>query len=300
MMRCRKPVLFRSGYARCGQCRSCRIDRRRIWAHRIMLEAKLSSASSFVTLTYEDGKLPKSVGSDSWTLSPEHLQGWLKRIRRKVMPSKLRFFAVGEYGETTFRPHYHAAIFGGSACMYGVSQYSKVRTECCEWCQLVTKSWGFGNTFVGQLTDRSAAYIAGYVVKKMTHRDDWRLQAGQCPEFARMSLKPGIGAGVSSEVASLILEFDYEDVLEDVPSTLQHEMKELPLGRYLRRRIRAEIGWAPQAPRVVREKLLEEMRFVQKAAEHLGVATKELVRQLWEPLAEAQERKDEILRRRKS
>lgn len=55
-----------------------------------MLEAMCHENSAFVTLTYEDGKLPEGA-----SLNPKDAQDWLKRLRESVSPRKLRFYLVG-------------------------------------------------------------------------------------------------------------------------------------------------------------------------------------------------------------
>lgn len=132
-MMCRDPYVSPAGpvYG-CGQCMPCRLNKRRVWAHRIMLEAYQYEHNAFVTLTYAPEKLP-----ENGSLVPEHVQSWLKRLRARVAPSKFRFFLVGEYGDESERPHYHAALFGFRSCVYGQSQYSKRRSTCCHWCELV-------------------------------------------------------------------------------------------------------------------------------------------------------------------
>lgn len=64
-----------------------------------------------------------------------------------------------------------------------------------------------------------------------------------------MSLRPGIGAGAADEIASTMLSHNLETSPNDVPTSLQHGSRKLPLGRYLRRRLRERIGRAPEAPR---------------------------------------------------
>lgn len=78
--------------------------------------------------------------------------------------------------------------------------------------------------------------MAGYCVKKMTSSDDARLN-GRRPEFARMSLCPGLGAGVAESVSSTILKHGLP-----VPTSLRHGSRIMPLGRYLRRKVREAAG----------------------------------------------------------
>lgn len=79
-------------------------------------------------------------------------------------------------------------------------------------------------------------YIAGYVVKKMTHSLDPRLD-GRDREFARMSLRPGLGAVALAPVVLALVQHGLP-----VPLGLRHEKKIMPLGRYLRREIARKIS----------------------------------------------------------
>lgn len=226
-MLCRSPYINATGPFGCGQCLPCRVNKRRLWTHRMMLESMLHGDSAFVTLTYSPDDLPKGG-----TLVLKDLQLWLKRLRRAVAPRKLRFFAVGEYGDTSFRPHYHAAIFGLNR----------------EEDQVVSSTWGKGSVFLGDLTSDSAAYICGYVTKKMTSKEDKRL-CGKLPEFARMSLRPGIGADAMAVVAKSLMSLSHPcsvmntNLNGDVPTVLSHGKSKYSLGRYLRRRLRLELGY---------------------------------------------------------
>lgn len=81
----------------------------------------------------------------------------------------------------------------------------------------------------------------------MTRFDDPRLD-GRHPEFARMSLKPGIGQLAMHDIADVILRLGLEESEADVPSALRHGKKMLPLGRYLRQQLRLMIGKEVNCP----------------------------------------------------
>lgn len=297
-MKCNKPFVVDGQAHACGQCLACRINRRRLWSHRILLESLERSDNSFITLTYSDDHLPLLSGKTSSTLVPAHLRDWLKRLRKKVAPIRLRYFAVGEYGDETQRPHYHAAVFGLSACSYGTTRYAKSTwKKCCPSCDLVYETWGHGNIFIGELNATTAQYVAGYVCKKMTAKDDLRLD-GRHPEFARMSLKPGIGASMMDEVGSILLSMD-EDELPDVPSALRHGASLLPLGRYLRQQLRLRIGRDKKTPDAVLEIRKEEMRPLRDFAFLNSQSFKEVVREFYAPETERLERLFKIRTRSK-
>ena len=165
----------------------------------MLLEATQHQDSCFVTLTYNQETMP-----DGASLEPTHFKNWLKRFRKALAPQKIRFYGVGEYGDKTERPHYHAALFGVSSLLAGGIQGTD---------GVVKDTWTkdgkpLGYTFVGELNRESAGYIGGYVTKKMAHPETKCTNKcnhpklnGRYQEFQRMSLKPGIGAEAMKDVA---------------------------------------------------------------------------------------------------
>lgn len=218
----------------CGQCKPCLLNRKRLWTGRLMLEYQKHQSAFFVTLTYDKEHLPCD-GS----VSVQHAQRYLKRLRTAIYPRKLRYYMVGEYGEVSKRPHYHLALFGEMTV------------------QEITSSWGQGHVHVGSLTPQSSAYLVSYVVKHLTKKGDVRL-GGLHPEFARMSLKPGIGAGAMEDMGKALMEkggLDYVVREGDVPGIFRTEGKRWPLGRYLSRKLREEIGMDASTPVSVVERV---------------------------------------------
>lgn len=220
----------------------------------MMLESMQHDDNCFVTLTYSDDHLP-SDGS----LNPKHMQDWLKRFRKAIEPTKVRYYLVGEYGDTTQRPHYHIALFGFAGCLQGRSRYNRSGYSCCDHCRIIASTWSRGLILAGDLNPSSIQYVAGYVTKKMTKADDPRL-GGRHPEFARMSLRPGIGVYGLHEVASVMLSLGLEESQVDVPSTLRHGKRLLPLGRFMKGKLREMVGREKTAPQEVRDALKEELR----------------------------------------
>lgn len=240
-----------------------------------MLERDCHPHSAFVNLTYDDAHLPKlgplyGAQSDWPTLIPKHLQDWLKRFRKVIEPSQIRYFACGEYGDETQRPHYHAAIFNFPTCLRGRTRRRPgsnrpIWKGCCSQCELVGETWALGDVDLGMLELHSAAYVCGYVTKKMTMRDDSRL-LGREPEFARMSLKPGLGKGRLVEVAETLKRYSLDKTQDDVPSSLRHGSKEMPLGRYLTRELRKMVGRDEKAPQAVLDKIEADLQPLRQTA----------------------------------
>lgn len=252
-MNCLDPFISKGCAFGCGQCMPCRINRRRIWTHRIMLEAKEHVHNAFLTLTYSDENVPSDGNVDSVVL-----QRFIKRLRKGYSPATFRFYGVGEYGEDTNRPHYHVALFGHPTCHKGRTHYG-TSDVCCPICTLVLETWALGHIFLGQLSPESAAYVAGYVTKKFIWYKD-----GLRPPFARMSNRPGIGAGTMEDVSSALLMEDYQG--DDVPTSLVHDGKSWPLGRYLRRRLRTRMGRAIETPQSTMDEMAAQVSELREKA----------------------------------
>lgn len=185
----------------CGNCTGCVLERSRQWTVRLINENSLHDDSCFLTLTFDDDHLPM-VGSvrlkkDVSTLDVPTCQKFLKRLRKAIWKQyrkKIRFFLAAEYGEDFGRPHYHAIIFGFSfpdkvRVRDGSSTGSGLFAS-----RLLDSVWGQGFTSIGDVTPESAAYVAGYCLKKIKGRAADEHYSGRVPEFVLMSRNPGIGA----------------------------------------------------------------------------------------------------------
>jgi len=156
----------------------------------------MHDASSFITLTYANEHLP-----DPPSLDYSHYQKFMKRLRKEVGP--IRYYACGEYGDNNFRPHFHACLFGIDFSKdrkffdTSPSGHPLYRSPTLE------RIWPWGFSSIADLSFESAAYVARYCLKKITgdesehHYRHVNHDTGEVtqltPEFARMSLKPGIG-----------------------------------------------------------------------------------------------------------
>lgn len=227
MMRCAYPIVLpHAASVPCGQCMPCRINKRRAWTARLLLEHAASECASFVTLTYSEENLPDGHGTP--VLDTRDTQLWLKRLR-KAWPGTLRYFLCGEYGSRTFRPHYHAVLFGLP---------TDPDSEA-----LVGRTWGMGFVSISELNASRAAYVAQYTAKKWTRKDHPKL-AGRPPEFMRSSRRPGIGypaleylidrhhtrAGASALASS-----------GDVIPEIRHDGRRYPLDAYMREKLRQSL-----------------------------------------------------------
>lgn len=157
----------------CGKCYECFNDVRNSWSFRLGVEHEHSISSYFVTLTYSDQHVTlndKGVPS----VFKKHFQDFMKRLRNRFPDSKLRYYAVSEYGSKTFRPHYHLLLFNA------LGDRSSVTDK-------IIQSWDKGLVHVGHVTDASIHYTTKYCI---THQ---YVPAGANPTFSLMSRNPGIG-----------------------------------------------------------------------------------------------------------
>lgn len=237
---CKKPFMVEGALpVGCGQCLPCRVSKQRMWAHRMYLESLMHDTSCFLTLTYKPEELPVD-GS----LDPAHPRDFLKRVRAHIAPQKLRFVLAGEYGDKGQRPHYHLMMFGMSMLDLG----------------LFESKWPLGFVYAGDCNIKTCMYVSKYTLKRMTEDTDWRLD-GRHPEFARRSLKPGIGALAMAVICEKLQTRWGQELLRetgDVPRQLKLGKQTLVLGRYLRQKLRQEIGMTDDDIEAVRDSWVEE------------------------------------------
>lgn len=218
-------VLYNKFEIPCGHCIGCRLDKSRDWANRCLLEMQQYPSNFFVTLTYDNDHVPCSTGCDpdsgelftTFTLVKRDWQLFMKRLRKAydvIHPGeKLRFFMCGEYGENTFRPHYHAIIFNlelDDLVWYKFSEgYAYYHSE------FMTKQWSddnnqpIGDLVVAPATWETAAYVARYVTKKLNGAAAAKYDIlGIIPEFCLMSRRPGIAGDYVEKNMIGLMDFD--------------------------------------------------------------------------------------------
>lgn len=223
----------------CGKCIVCKMKDARDWVTRISIEHRLNnSVSSFITLTYDNENL--FYVNNKASLSVRDLQLFFKRLRKRVKSSKdfqvknIRFYAVGEYGPNTSRPHYHVILFGLPAI-------HDVRL-------LVEKSWNKGFITIKPVNKENIFYIANYSTIGML------FGAPKDPEIQRpfrtMSRNNGIGFGATSNIQLLRYYTETQD------QSIRFGNSPKPLPRYLLQRFFVD----EESLQQIRDKKVEYLR----------------------------------------
>lgn len=162
----------------CGHCELCQKSRSKDWIIRIekALEAfrknHQQSFSYFITWTYDDDHLPLSPTTGMPTLDKQTFRHMFNTIKNteELTASDFQYYAVGEYGDLSARPHYHAIVF---------------TSKDIDW----KHYWTFGNIQIGDVQPESIGYVTRYVDKKLgsyIKKDDFEL-LGIEPVFAIMT-----------------------------------------------------------------------------------------------------------------
>lgn len=161
----------------CGKCPECVARRQSGWSFRLMQEDKVSTSSYFITLTYDTRTVP-ITRNGFMSLNKRDVQLFYKRLRKAHVgrgddnnAKPIKYYTVGEYGETSNRPHYHAILFNADV-------------------SLIQDAWQNGHVQYGTVTGASVGYCLKYMSKRRKipmHKNDDRV-----PEFGLMSKGLGL------------------------------------------------------------------------------------------------------------
>lgn len=176
------------------------------------------------------------------------LPSFFKRLRKTQPDVQIKYYAVGEYGSQTKRPHYHMILYNIVAPMYPIGPDAKGNMKYL--CPVIEKCWPFGTVDIGGLSSDSAAYCAKYVSKPRRipeHKRDDRQK-----EFSIMS--KGLG---ENYITDATLKYHQSDLSRNYLTLPGGYMKALP--KYYRHRVYSEDQRDAQNRRIVREvKILDD------------------------------------------
>lgn len=158
-----------------------------------------------IVRNYPKSKTKPTKGKPPCTLSATENR-FLKfpQVKGKIKINPIRYYMSGEYTEDNRRPHFHACVFGYK--FKDEKPFKRTKSgELISTSEQLTKIWGKGYASTGAVTFASAAYIARYIVARITgekakaHYTILDADTGEFreinPEYNRMSLRPAIGRG---------------------------------------------------------------------------------------------------------
>lgn len=135
----------------CGGCFGCRADRLALWSQRCSAElASFGGKASFLTLTYDEYHLPYAPEGVLPSLCKEHLVKFFDAL--KTAFPKHKRLAVGEYGDSFERPHYHALVYG---------------MDWHDFAPYFEKHWIHGSTKSLPVAQGSVRYVLDYMNKNI-------------------------------------------------------------------------------------------------------------------------------------
>ena len=209
------------------------------WSYRLVKEGDRSKTALFVTLTYDNEHVPKS-NKNFKTLDKSHVQKFMKRLR-KLSNEKIKYYAVGEYGGETMRPHYHIIMFNANA-------------------EMVKRAWALdnktiGHIYIGSVSEASIGYTLKYMTKKgkiPVHKNDDRQK-----EFSLMS--KGLGSNYLTEN---MINWHKADITKRMYVPMK-DNKKIAMPRYYKDKIYNEqekTKVANSIRQLAEQKLTEEMQ----------------------------------------
>lgn len=133
----------------CSKCPDCKARRVSAWSFRLMQQFKIAKTAFFITLTYDTQFVP-ITDAKFMTLQKRDMQLFFKRLRKAHEKidgvDKIKYYAAGEYGGKTKRPHYHIILFNAIE-------------------KLIQPAWNLGQIHYGTVSEASVGYCLKYINK---------------------------------------------------------------------------------------------------------------------------------------
>ena len=144
------------------------------------------------------GKIKHNVPNRIPYVCNRDLDLFLKRLRSYYPDEKLRYYAVSEYGPTSFRPHWHLLLFSNS------ERFSQTV------CENVSKAWAYGRCDASLSRGFAAPYVASYVNSFVALPDFYT----QMPKVVRPKSFHSIGFTESSLFPRKVRIAEIDDVAD--------------------------------------------------------------------------------------
>lgn len=172
----------------CGKCYKCR--RKLAREHAIQIAKEIMNWPQderfFITMTYRNANLPYKDGHFSWFLLERDKKRLIATIRnlnryydenKKRKIKKVLYYLVFELSPEK-RPHFHMIICGHK--ITDLSFHKIKNGHPLFVSKSFSKIWKWGHHEIGMLNTKTAAYCAGYVMKKCDKNYDYTLEKYEC------------------------------------------------------------------------------------------------------------------------
>lgn len=214
-----RPGEYRKIKVACGKCIGCRLDHAKTWVARLVMEYETNPTSYFLTLTYDDDHL------NSMSLKKKDFQDFIKRLRKRFNFLDIKYFATGEYGDKTFRPHFHCILFGLEV-MSDMFNPVKYDSSGHFYSKLLNEIWSNGYVVFAATTPENIGYTARYTLKKVD-RDHKLSDFGL--EDEKLLCSRGLGFNYFLEHFQSIIENDgfyYNGIKYNIPRYFMKKLEE--------------------------------------------------------------------------
>jgi len=261
----------------CGKCIHCKARRISGWSFRLYEESKLHDEMYFITFTYNNDTVPLT-NKGYMTLNKNHFVEYIRELRRKLYEKKilLKYYVAGEYGTKTYRPHYHAIIFG---CpleeiigeQYAIVAKAKKALYLTGEFEFNNPLWKHGYFTIGEVNKATIGYTLKYISKAKripVHKNDDRL-----PEFQLNSKKLG-----ASYITPEVKRWHKQRLVEHVYLNIE-KGKKIAMPRYYKDKIytRIERGLIGLLSEFCEDKLTQEKHQTHTIEEILQEYDKEIL-----------------------
>lgn len=244
----------------CGSCYECKRKRANGWAFRCSQQWKVSTQTFFITLTYDTDHVPITQ-KGFMSLRRKDLQLFFKKLRNTYRYKKvntetgrkkwyydrtpgLKYYAVGEYGTKTKRPHYHALLF--------LDKYDPLITKKIE------QQWEHGSVHIGKLNEKTVNYTLKYISKTTNEgKAEWDDR-----EVTKSLMSKGLGANYLTES---IKRYHKQSLVERYFVRLDGYITSMP--RYYRQKIYTKTQWEVLKKLITDESLRKEQDKIKKMSE---------------------------------
>lgn len=181
-----KDLKGHSHLVNCGKCPICQERKRLSWSLRMQEEHHASETADFITLTYAVNPV-NQYGLE--TLDYKDLKDFIKALKqrqKRQFNSTFRYFAVGEYGTKSGRPHYHLITFNLHPGLI----------------EQIPETWNKGLVHRGDVEPASIHYCTKYLLKEVgkdyTHQEKPK---------SFQSRKPPIGINYVNRMGGKLIQY---------------------------------------------------------------------------------------------